>query len=240
MHVDNDSRTSDEPVLRAYERIAETLRGLIDAGEFPEGAKLPSERELATTHGVSRPTVREALMALQAQEYVDIKVGSGAFVKERHLRKAAPVFNMGETLEEYVEARVLIEGVTLLQAIPLLKRSQIETLRATVAAMAKAIYSGESPIDADRDFHLTLASATKNAVLIRVVGELFDSRHMPLHSNLTTYSDLEVNWLMALEEHKAILEAVEKRDVVSAQTEIRHHIQASGNRWITFNLTGGT
>ena len=230
-------REPDRPPQRAYERIAESIRLSIDSGEISEGSRLPSERDLALSYEVSRPTVREALMALQAQEYIDIKVGSGAFVREKLVRTSSPNFNLGETLEEFIEARVLIEGVTIIQAIPLLKKSDLDKLYLTVKAMKAAIDSGESPVLPDRNFHTSLAKITRNSVIQRVTGELFDSRHAPLHSAFTNYVDSKKNWMMALSEHEMIMDSLRSRDSIQAQTALRNHIRVSGQRWIEANLT---
>ncbi len=229
----------EEGAELAYQRVAESLRQSIDSGFFSESSRLPSERELAAVHMVSRPTVRAALMALQAQAYIEIKVGSGAYVVARPMRKVTPQFNLGETLEEYIEARVLIEGVAIVQALPHISRKVLLKLQANLAGMKAAIDAGSSPVEHDREFHLTIAKATNNAVLLNVVSHLFDSRHRPLHSALTNYSDSGSNWLMAHAEHVQILQALENCDVVMAQTAIRHHIHASGDRWVSFNLTDG-
>ena len=66
---------------RLYRQIADQLRVLIDGGEFPAGARLPPERDLAVQLGVSRPSVREALIALEVEGRVEVRMGSGIYVR---------------------------------------------------------------------------------------------------------------------------------------------------------------
>ncbi|MBV9128754.1 MAG: FadR family transcriptional regulator [Verrucomicrobia bacterium] len=65
---------------RLYVQIADQIRSLIDNGEFPLGSRLPTERELAKRLGVSRPSVREALIALEVEGYVEVRPGPGILV----------------------------------------------------------------------------------------------------------------------------------------------------------------
>src|SRR6059058_4161196 len=68
---------------RLYRQIAEQLRGLITRGEFAAGTRLPAERDLARQLGVSRPSVREALIALEVEGWVEVRTGSGVYVKDK-------------------------------------------------------------------------------------------------------------------------------------------------------------
>jgi DNA-binding FadR family transcriptional regulator len=65
---------------RLYRQIADQIRGLIGSGEFPAGSRLPPERDLARQLGVSRPSVREALIALEVEGLVEVRIGSGIYV----------------------------------------------------------------------------------------------------------------------------------------------------------------
>src|SRR6476469_7382201 len=97
---------------RLYRQIAEQLRALITSGEFKPGERLPAERDLAKQMGVSRPSVREALIALEVEGWVEVRTGSGVFVLDRtHKRKAdtkVPDNEWGPL--EIIRARRVIEG----------------------------------------------------------------------------------------------------------------------------------
>src|SRR6187431_3237315 len=103
---------------RLYRQIAEQLRSLIQSGEFPPGSRLPSERELAEQLGVSRPSVREALIALEIEGKVEVRVGSGVFVTQgKHARLSlASGMPQGEGPFELLQARITVEGEVALLA----------------------------------------------------------------------------------------------------------------------------
>src|ERR1700749_2830275 len=89
---------------RLYRKIARMLSDLIAAGEFVPGQRLPGERELARQLGVSRPSVREALIALEVEGKVEVRVGSGVFVAQQH-RLPPKTINQGEGPFELIRAR---------------------------------------------------------------------------------------------------------------------------------------
>src|SRR5579859_5818875 len=96
---------------RLYRQIAAQLSALIASGEFKPGQRLPGERELARQLGVSRPSVREALIALEVEEKVEVRVGSGVFVSQPRALPAA-VLHQGEGPFELIRARWVVEGET--------------------------------------------------------------------------------------------------------------------------------
>ena len=98
--------------------------------------------------------------------------------------------------------------------------------------MRAAIAEIRWPLDVDRAFHLAIAAMTGNSVMVRLVRDLFDERHSPISSQLSARSESTQTWMQALREHEAILRALESRDVLSAQTAMRSHLQASQERWV--------
>src|SRR3954462_10543493 len=97
---------------RLYRKIARQLSTLIESGEFAPGQRLPAERELAEQLGVSRPSVREALIALEIEGKVEVRVGAGVFVAEKWPKKATLGVGEGEGEGpfELLRARMTIEG----------------------------------------------------------------------------------------------------------------------------------
>ncbi|MBL4673719.1 MAG: FadR family transcriptional regulator, partial [Arenicella sp.] len=93
---------------RLYITIFNEISTLINEGEFPVGSRLPTERELAARFGVSRPTIREAIIAPEAKEEVSVKAGSGVYVLGNHL--VNDDFSREISAFELLEARVLLEG----------------------------------------------------------------------------------------------------------------------------------
>src|SRR6201985_1347931 len=98
---------------RLYRQIADQIAALIEKGEYTAGARLPPERELARQLGVSRPSVREALIALEVEGKVEVHVGSGVFVCKNQPRKLlATLLDPGEGPFELIRARWVVEGET--------------------------------------------------------------------------------------------------------------------------------
>src|SRR5258705_10923586 len=95
---------------RLYRQIADQLRGLVERGEYAVGSRLPTERELADMLGVSRPTVREALIALEVEGRLRIRVGSGIYVNAQQPIEAGPAPTPIEGPFEVLRARAFVES----------------------------------------------------------------------------------------------------------------------------------
>ena len=166
---------------RLYRQVADQLRALIDSGEYRVGSRLPTERDLAEQLKVSRPTVREALIALEVEGRVRIRVGSGIYVSEpAALAQPLPASAEIEGPFELLRAREFIEGAIAEQAARVATPEDIARIDASVEAMATVQHPGEASMIHDRAFHVAVAGCLDNAVLVRVVGELFDQRLNPV------------------------------------------------------------
>ena len=219
---------------RLYQQIADRLRELIAQPGFVSNGRLPPERDLAQTLGVSRPTVREALVALELEGRVEIRMGSGVYVTNVSPVVAAPdPDKLGESPREIMEARSLIEGALVASVAPFAKPKALKALRALYERMADEVASGQIPTVADREFHLCIARMSGNDVLVRTVAELFDERHSPLSSTMRGHFEAEDTWAVALEEHRAVLEALEARDSVQAHAAMQRHLRQSFERLMT-------
>src|SRR5947208_9814044 len=95
---------------RLYRQIADQIAALIQKGEYGKGERLPPERDLAKQLGVSRPSVREALIALEVEGYVEVRVGSGVYVLGRHSRGSSAALPADSGPFELIKARWLIEA----------------------------------------------------------------------------------------------------------------------------------
>lgn len=218
---------------RLYQQIADQIRDLIDRGGFEAGTRLPAERDLALQLGVSRPSLREALIALDVEGRVEVRGGSGVFVSAaRPTPPSARTASLGESPSQLMEARSMIEGEVVVLACARITAEQLARLREIVAGMASDIERRRSRLDLDREFHLTLAQSTGNAVLTRLVGELFDERYSPISAKLSSRFESTRTWKAALAEHEAVLAALEARDPIAAQTAMRAHLRASTLRWV--------
>jgi len=173
---------------RLYRQVADQLRALIDSGEYRVGSRLPTERDLAEQLKVSRPTVREALIALEVEGRVRIRVGSGIYVSEP--AAIAPLLPVAAEIEgpfELLRAREFLEGAIAEQAARVATPADIARIDGSLEAMAMVQHPGEASMIHDRAFHVAVAGCLDNAVLVRVVGELFDQRLNPYFAKLAHY-----------------------------------------------------
>jgi DNA-binding FadR family transcriptional regulator len=220
---------------RLYRQIADQLRTLIGAGEFALGSRLPPERDLASQLGVSRPSVREALIALEVEGLVEVRMGSGIYVTALEAPAAGrgAAAGVGEALGPFdiIRARALIESelaaVAAREGTPALHKR----LRAAVKAMEEDIARGVMPLRGDREFHIALAEASGNAALVRVVAELFDERNNPLFEQLGRHFENVRSWRAAVAEHRAVVRAVAAGEAASARKAMQTHLQNSHDRF---------
>ncbi|WGD54232.1 FadR/GntR family transcriptional regulator [Bradyrhizobium sp. CB1650] len=217
---------------RLYRQVADQLRSLIDSGEYAVGSRLPTERELAEQLKVSRPTVREALIALEVEGRVRIRVGSGIYVIEP-AEAAAPV-PAAAVIEgpfELLRAREFLEGAIAEQAARMATKDDLARIDASLLAMEKVEHPGEASMIHDRAFHVAIAGSVGNAVLVRVVGELFDQRLNPYFAQLAHYFENPRTWRAALDEHRAVRDAIAVRDPGAARDAMRNHLARSQERF---------
>lgn len=217
---------------RLYQHLADRIRGLIHEGAFPPGNRLPAERDLAQQLGVSRPSLREALIALEIDGSVEIRSGSGIYVCMPEERPESLTRSMGESPSELMDARAAIEGTVVALACARMTREGLDAVQTTIVAMRADIAKGRDPLDQDRQFHLILAGLSGNSVLLRIVRDLFDERHSPISSHLSVRFDSSESWRAALAEHEAVYAALEASDSLLAQAAMRIHLDASKRRWV--------
>jgi len=216
---------------RLYRQVADQLRALIDSGEYRVGSRLPTERDLAEQLKVSRPTVREALIALEVEGRVRIRVGSGIYVNEPALAPPLPAAAEIEGPFELLRAREFIEGAIAEQAARVATPEDIARIDASLEAMANVQHPGEASMIHDRAFHVAVAGCLDNAVLVRVVGELFDQRLNPYFAKLAHYFENPASWNAALAEHRAIRDAIAAHDPDAARVTMREHLARSQARF---------
>jgi GntR family transcriptional regulator, transcriptional repressor for pyruvate dehydrogenase complex len=220
---------------RLYQQIAEQIRELIRNGHFHPGTRLPPERELAQQLGVSRPSVREALIALEIAGSVEVRMGAGIYVRGTGDKATA---GLGESPLELMQARIVLEGGLVAQACARATPDGLAAVREALASMREAVAAGRPALDADRRFHLSVAALAGNAVLERLVGEIFSERYSPMSLRLSAHADTRQNWDEALREHERILQALEQRDALAAETAMCSHLMAAQERWSVDSLRG--
>ncbi len=220
---------------RLYRQIAGQLRSAIDAGEFAVGARLPAERDLAKQLGVSRPSVREALIALEVEAWVEVRTGSGVYVLERSAatRKAAtePLAPAEWGPLELIRARRVVEGETAAIAAARAKRRDTDAMAQAIATMVQDADGGTMPLDGDRAFHTAIVQASGNSVLIETVQTFWDSRRGPVFQRLGGHFETLPSWRAAIGEHQTILQAIRVRDAPAARAAMHNHMDKSHARF---------
>lgn len=217
---------------RLYRQVADQIRSQIEHGQLGVGERLPGERELAEELGVSRPTIREALIALEVEGLIHIRMGSGVYVarspREKHLQVQS------EELEgpfELLRARALIECAIAEEAARTVTPKHIEAMDDVLTQMARTFNNPQVSIALDRTFHTTIAGIMENSALDRVVGELFDQRMTPYFTRLASYFESAASWREAFEEHRAVRDAIAGGDPARAKSAMQYHLHQSQLRF---------
>ena len=208
---------------RLYRQIADQLAQLIASGEFAVGSRLPAERELAASLGVSRTSVREAIISLEMSGFVEVRVGTGIFVSPRPEIAARQSRDAGPGPFELLAARKLVEGEIAALAASAATEEDAAALRESVARLAARIDDFPAREAEDRDFHLRLAKATGNSSLELVVEGLWDQRaelwgRLQRHFHTKDLADRTIR------DHAAIASAVAAGNADAARAAMHRHI----------------
>ncbi|WP_338057299.1 FadR/GntR family transcriptional regulator [Sphingomonas corticis] len=220
MRARNGNEMSEQGGGKLYRRIVQAIVADIGAGLFPIGSRLPAERDLTERFGVSRPTIREAMIALEMQGLVEARKGSGVFVLSSSSATVDDELDIGAF--EITEARRLIEGEVAAVAATEIDEAQLAHLRTVLAEMAQD--NDAAAEEADRRFHIAIAEATGNAVLIGAVTDAWDMRfRSPLARQVLSKAG-SLGTADRMEEHGRILRALEARDPAAARAAMRDHL----------------
>ncbi len=217
---------------RLYRQIADQIRTLVRSGEYLPGSRLPPERDLAKQLGVSRPSVREALIALEVEGLVEVRIGSGIYVQppgnisasDEHQEAAAGPF-------ELLRARHVIESECAALAAKSAKKAQVQAIGAALDEMEREHAERIQPLAGDRLFHLRIAEATGNGALVHVVRLLWEERTGPLFKQLEHHYDTPGLWASAIDEHRAVLKAIAGHDPEAARAAMQRHLNQAYKRF---------
>ena len=212
------------PSGRLYKELAQNLIAELASGRFSLGQRLPPERELAATYKVSRPTVREAIIALEVDGLVEVRVGSGVYVRRLPGRHDHP----GDAVSaiEITEARMLIEGEAAALAAIQITAAELAELDAFLVEMADENLRAGGGEKADMAFHLTIARATRNGALVKAVEELWRLRASSPESALLHAKARTANIKPVVDEHRAVVEGLRAHDAGAARAAMHAHLNA--------------
>lgn len=201
---------------RLFWGIVDKIEALIDSGMYSPGSRLPPERELAETFNVSRPTVREAIIALEVREKVEVKTGSGVYVlklvTQQGLQEKVNAF-------EVTQARALIEGEVAAIAATTITKDELARLHQTLVDME----NNDSIAAADKEFHQIIANATRNSAMILSVENLWKLRSSTPEIIKDYDSVCSKDNSKTLNEHKAIYQALKSGDAAQARSAMHSH-----------------
>jgi DNA-binding FadR family transcriptional regulator len=208
---------------RLYRQIADQLAQLIASGEFPSGSRLPAERELAVSLGVSRTSVREAIISLEMSGLVEVRVGTGIFVTNPPEGASRAGSDAGPGPFELLAARQLVEGEIAALAARVATPEDAAALRRSVERLEAKVNDFAAREAEDRDFHLLLARATGNGSLELVVEGLWQQR-AGLWGRMQQHFHTADLALRTIRDHAAIASAVGAGDPDAARAAMHRHL----------------
>lgn len=217
-----NTQTRSSTGNRLYRQVVTKILALTESGEYPPGSRLPSERELAERFTVSRPTIREAVIALEAQGVVTVKTGSGVYVRERQ----AELLNLGSAVSpfELIEARVYLEGEVAAIAASLITDEQLGLLKGLLKEMAEEnILEDIASAGADRKFHSLICEASNNKILGLFIGQLWEAQENLENIRHAHSAVCMKDTERRMAEHEAIYDALKSRDANAARAAMRSH-----------------
>ena len=209
---------------KLYQQVAAAIGDGIASGLYPVGQRLPSERDLAEEFGVSRPTIREAMLALEIRGMVEARHGSGVYVTDSPPDpQAAPELDIGAF--ELTEARALFEGEAAALAATIITDAELDRLEEILAEMVEENAGDAKGEQADRRFHVAIAEATRNAAIVSVIENLWDARYRsPLCRHMLDKARA-VGVKPRIDEHRRLLDALRTRDPQQARKAMREHLE---------------
>jgi DNA-binding FadR family transcriptional regulator len=214
---------------RAYVDVLELLLERLRGSWYPPGSRLPAERALADELGVSRPTVREALAALELMGAVDTHVGAGTYVREPagDAAIAGADTEFGASPSEVLQVRLMLEPSTARLAAANWDRQSLAAIARPLRNLQRLAeaHSSAHPTKEDRQFHTAIARATDNTMLIGLLGPLWEAMSESLWRALKSRGWTAVHTAGVAREHAEIYEAIRSRDGDLASFQMEKHIR---------------
>jgi len=211
---------------RLYEQIVQQIEESITSGEIKEGDQLPAERELAQQFGVSRTAVREAVKTLREKGLLEAYPGRGTFITNGTARSIQQTLDrmirggQAEGTAHLTEVREILEPEIAALAAQRVDEEMLSAMREAIAVMDAARKDCEAFIEGDLDFHLALAEAAANPLIL----SLIDSIVGLLREQRTRTYFVEGGPERGQYHHRRILEAIEHRDAAGAREAMRAHL----------------
>lgn len=215
-----------------YEQVSERLREFIDTSGMQPGDKLSNVRDLAAQLSVGRSSIREAITALRTQGIVEVRHGDGIYLLKRPEDVIASL--AAELVETHVdhpyiwETRQALETQCARLAATRATEDDLRLLDDALVDMAREIDSGEPGLDGDRRFHLGVAAASHNPLLIRLLAGLRESLDRTSETSLTRPG----RPAKSLADHHGIVEAIRRHDAGAAADRMLDHLVSTSDSLI--------
>jgi DNA-binding FadR family transcriptional regulator len=157
--------------LKLYQRVAQEIEQGIRTGQYAVGSRLPAERDLAEKFEVSRPTIREAMIALEIRALVEVRHGSGVYVAENLPVDRLPAeLNVGAF--ELIEARLMFEGEAAALAAAVMSDEEVANIGAILERMEGLDPASAEELALDRQFHMAIAEGTQSSLVAQAIEHL--------------------------------------------------------------------
>lgn len=212
---------------KIYEQVADIILEQIKAGDYQVGDKLPSIQKLGKQYGVSVASVREALNALRTIGIIEMKQGYGTFIKQTEptFFELGDKFTSLSQIKELLELREIVESATVEKAALYRTEGDLVELKQALVEMGQAVTDGTSGEEADLEFHLSIAKAAQNTLLVELLNNISElmrnsmeeTRKIFIYSKQKTMNKL-------LEEHDVIYQAILQQNDVKAVDAMRAHL----------------
>lgn len=212
------------------QEIQEYIKDYIVENQLRAGDALPSEGQIAQNMGVSRSPVREAVKALQSLGIIEAKQGEGLFVREWNLDPVLETLNYGmrvspTALRELYEIRTWLEISVIDNVVTNITEEELIELDIIMLRLQQAIKAEDAYTHLDKEFHETLLGVSRNETLVK----LFNAFWLAFDN----YGDeilVSKDYERVIREHKAVLDAIKKRDAQLAREMLAKHFEAFGER----------
>jgi GntR family transcriptional regulator, transcriptional repressor for pyruvate dehydrogenase complex len=210
---------------KVYEGVAKQIERLI-LKKLQPGDKLPSERELAESLGVSRSSIRDAIRSLELMGMVEPRQGAGTIVRQISSESLInPLANAlkrkEELIGELLDFRKMLEPQLAARAAARISNDEVAEMEEILDRQEKKLREGETGVGEDSEFHYAIALASGNSVVLKVLDTLMDL----LRGSRERSLQAEGRGRQSLAGHRRILAAIKRRDSEAAKTAMRRHIE---------------
>ncbi|MBB5042900.1 transcriptional regulator NanR [Shinella fusca] len=225
---------ASEPIVRKKlsDEVFARLKHMIETGELKAGDDMPSERELMERYGVGRPAIREAMQALAGKGLVEISQGERAkvlritaetIIRQVDLPAKLMLSGSSDTLEHLKSARIFFERGMIREAAGKATPEDIANLKALLDKQRQSLGDADAFIDADMEFHQSIAAISGNPIFAAVSGAMLGWLKS-YHTEMLIWTGREN---VTLAEHEEIIRALEKGNADLAEKAMIKHLERS-------------